>query len=250
MSFLTSLLPSLVGSQLGGPISAYYGQQEQNAANAQQAQKQMDFQERMSSTAWQRGTADMAAAGLNPMLAFSQGGASSPGGSMATMGSPTLAGLSGAKQSAETQGELMQLAQGKANIDQVKAQTEKIKADTVDQRIVTARALADLGTAEWHESGGNYRRLSDKEKARRAAAEADSAEVERDVNRVSFSADSAKRAADSRRADAEATLSRLGISEAKAGSDFYGSDVGSKTPWVDGLIKIIRGVSSARRASR
>lgn len=52
-----------------------------NAWSAEQAKKQMDFQERMSSTAHRREMEDLKAAGLNPVLSARQG-ASTPSGSM------------------------------------------------------------------------------------------------------------------------------------------------------------------------
>lgn len=46
------------------------------------AREEMAFQERMSNTSYQRATEDMKKAGINPMVAFQQGGASTPQGAM------------------------------------------------------------------------------------------------------------------------------------------------------------------------
>ena len=53
---------------------------EAEARTDRRLQEQRDFQERLSGSAYQRAVTDMRQAGINPILAYKQGGASSPGG--------------------------------------------------------------------------------------------------------------------------------------------------------------------------
>ena len=81
--FLLGAAISGVGSGITSAFN-WNATEQTNKANAAQAQANRDFQERMSNTAYQRGMADMKAAGLNPILAYQKGGASSPAGGQAS----------------------------------------------------------------------------------------------------------------------------------------------------------------------
>ncbi len=78
------IIAPLIGAGLAAGASLLGGQ-ARNRMQREEAQKTRDFQERMSSTSYQRAVQDMKLAGINPMLAFQQGGASSPGGAQAQM---------------------------------------------------------------------------------------------------------------------------------------------------------------------
>lgn len=141
------------GAVLGSALLSRAGASDANEQARENMFAQQEFQERMSSTAYQRATADMRAAGLNPILAYKQGGASSPAGSAA----PVVNELEGAASSA------MQARMIGLEMDQLEASTDAKKAEPPLIRAQTERTRSEKELADQ-----NFRTSSANEAVARA----------------------------------------------------------------------------------
>ncbi|QXP08143.1 MAG: DNA pilot protein [Arizlama microvirus] len=238
-SFFKGIAGPLIGaaSNLIGGHSAKKAQEKANQQNIALQREQRDWETQMSNTAYQRSTADMLAAGLNPMLAYSQGGANTPNVSAATVQAEDAQGkaISSAGDKAVT------AMNNKLTLDRMQIEndilkqkrfqeefaTDKLKQErTADNDLVQVgidKAKAERDTAV---SGARIREIEQKIKEDTAPWEVASAKSRSEI--LTQEVDMA---------DAKRILLRLDIPEREAISKWF-TTVGAASPAAKAMMSI------------
>ncbi|QXP08596.1 MAG: DNA pilot protein [Arizlama microvirus] len=250
-----------LGGAAIGAIGGYFGQKQANAANAEQAQRQMDFQERMSNTSYQRAIEDMKKAGLNPMLAYSQGGASTPGGALAPMGSALGTAVSSGKQGAETANSLQIAEQNAATTANIKAATAKTISETLDNNLHTALAMAELDTRAAQPGKIRMETRDIQERIPGTAARsyrdwweagyqgADNSDTP-PLGSSAFAAETAEKQQRAAQASLDTLHKQYKLPESMRDAQYFRSEAANVHPYLRAFLDAIRAVTSARGAIR
>lgn len=119
--------------------------------NTAEAATNRNFQERMRKTSYQTAVGDLKKAGLNPMLAYQQGGAGTPGGSAASVSAPSTSAPRGAQRQVMSQsGALFTAAQAakiSAELENVASQNQLLQAQAINTAVNSRKQEQETETS-------------------------------------------------------------------------------------------------------
>ena len=144
-----SPMPDPTGGILGGAAISGVGGLIGAGLNLYSAAQNRKWQEKMANTTWQRGVADMRAAGINPLFAFAKGGAPMPSAPPAQVNDLGLdavgQGVSSAAQARLARYKLIQaMEQTDHQIEAQRLNNKLTQAELERQQLVTAQLQNDV----------------------------------------------------------------------------------------------------------
>lgn len=137
------MLPALAAPIIGGLFSAF-GQAAANQEAKEASQRQMDFQKETLRSQYQWGMEDMRKAGLNPILAYKQGGAGSASGADYTPGNVGSAGVTGASTA---QSSALATRAQESQLENIAADTRLKASQDKTQAALMVQAMAQADQA-------------------------------------------------------------------------------------------------------
>lgn len=155
-----------------------------NATNIEEARKNRNWQDKMSSSAFQRQVIDLEKAGLNKMLAFGAGGASTGSGAQATV-APEPAGKA-YRGATEQASKMLGLSNMSSSTQLNRANASKADADTTLSKDMSLKTRKE---ADYVESNTEFNKINTNKamhSARAAKHEANIKKMDEEVARAAF----------------------------------------------------------------
>lgn len=140
------LIAGIAGPLIGGLASAW-GAAEANKGAERNTERQIAAQQESVRNSYQWGMEDMRKAGLNPILAYKQGGAGAISGSTYTPQSVGGAFASGMSQGASASSSAIQAQRQETELANIQADTALKSAQDKTQTALQIQAMAQAGQA-------------------------------------------------------------------------------------------------------